>query len=251
MDARRHRRVVSRETLWIPSPFRGDRVFSPREKAHLWQDGRGAVTDRVQLYTLPISHYCVSAERMLAFKGVRYRRRPTHYHEREELLQVSGQDYVPTMLWNGQVVTWNEIPEFLDRVHPDPPLLPAGLAGLARSLENWGHQVVEERVWRAVVTQVPATFRDPVERWVFEEMQTRSRGPWHVLKARRKEFLGDLWPYFHMIDEMLKGREWLLDQPTLADFGIYGGLSPWMTVGERIPPRYRNLARWVARVGRL
>jgi len=29
------------------------------------------------------------------------------------------------------------------------------------------------------------------ERWVFEEMQTRARGPWHVLESRRAEFRDD------------------------------------------------------------
>ena len=203
---------------------------------------------KVRLYSLPISHYCVSADRMLAYKGVRFETRYAPYHDRQELLRVSGQDYVPALAWGRTIVPWKEIPEFLDRVVPEPPILPPGAAGLARTLENWGHQVLEEKAWQASVTKLLPRLRDARERWVFEEMQTRARGPWHVLEARRPEFARQLAPYLGLIDEMLEGREWILDRPTVADFGIYGGLSPWLAAGEAIPKELSNLGRWVRRI---
>jgi glutathione S-transferase len=209
------------------------------------------MTDRVELYFLTPSHYCVSVERMLAHKRVRAKKVSAPYHDRQELLRRTGQDYVPTLIWNGKAVTWKEIPAFLDQVRPDPPLLPAGQEGLALTLENWGHQVLEERVWRAVVTRIPKVLKTESERWVFEEMQTRARGPWHVLEARRPEFVRDLEEYFGFVEQMLQGREWILGTPSLADFGIYGSLSPWWTSGEKIPTRFPALRAWVARVGAL
>jgi len=206
------------------------------------------MTDRIELYFLPPSHYCVSVDRMLAYKGIRPKLIYAPYNDRQELLRRTGQDYVPTLIWNGKAVTWPEIPAFLDEVRPDPPLLPRGREGVARTLENWGHLVLEERVWRAVVTQMPKMFKTAAERWVFEEMQTRARGPWHVLKARRAEYVRDLMEYFAFVDEMVRDKDWILDTPSLADFGIYGGLSPWLTVGERIPARFPALRSWVARV---
>jgi glutathione S-transferase len=209
------------------------------------------MTDRVRLFYHPVSHYCVSAERMLRFKRIRFETVYTPYHDHQELLRVSGQDYVPTLEWNGKCIVWSDIPSFLDRARARPPLIPPGKAGLARALENWGHLVLEERVWRAVVTRVPPTMKDAQERWVFEEMQTRARGPWSVLEHRRKEFVEDLLPYFEMVDSMLEGREWILDEPTVADFGIYGGLSPWLAVGEKIPARFAHVVRWVNRIKKL
>ncbi|HTW39362.1 MAG TPA: glutathione S-transferase family protein [Thermoplasmata archaeon] len=206
------------------------------------------MTARVRLFYHPISHYCVSAERMLRFKGIRAEVVYTPYHDHQALIRASGQDYIPTLDWSGRFVTWSEIPAFLDRVQPTPQLVPPGKAGLARTLESWGHLVLEERVWRAVVTQVPPTLRDDEERWVFEELQTRARGPWAVLAHRRKEFVADLSGYFGLVDAMLKGREWVLDEPTVADFGIYGSLSPWTTVGERLPSKYPHLVRWAQRI---
>jgi glutathione S-transferase len=202
----------------------------------------------VRLFYHPISHYCVSAERMLRFKRIRFETVYTPYHNHQELIRASGQDYIPTLDWGGEFVPWSEIPAFLDRAQPRPELVPTGKAGLARTLESWGHLVLEERVWRAVVTRVPPTLRDDEERWVFEEMQTRSRGPFSVLEGRRPEFVADLGEYFGLVDSMVKGREWILDEPTVADFGIFGGLSPWTTVGERIPAKYPHLSRWSKRI---
>lgn len=203
---------------------------------------------RPKLYYMPISHYCVSAERILAFKKIDFDLIPTYYHDRQDLLKATGQDYVPTLIWKNKAVMWYDIPDFLEKAKPKPTLFPHGDRGLAKTLENWGHQVVEERVWRYVVTKVPPVLEDDRERWVFEEMQTRSRGPWHVLELRRDEFRKDMLAYLGMIDSMLDGRDWLLGEPSLADFGVYGSLSPLLTVGERLPNELPRLGKWVKRI---
>ena len=145
------------------------------------------MASRPLLYAYDISHYCVSADRILAFKGVDFDTRYVPYHDKTELIKATGQDYVPTLIWDSKPVMWYDIPDFLETVRPKPSLYPDGQRGLAVTLEHWGHQVLEERVWRYVVTKVPRVLHDDVERWVFEEMQTRARGPWHVLEMRREE----------------------------------------------------------------
>ncbi|MCI4354940.1 MAG: glutathione S-transferase C-terminal domain-containing protein, partial [Thermoplasmata archaeon] len=108
--------------------------------------------------------------------------------------------------------------------------------------------VLEEKIWRAVLTEVPPILGDDRERWVFEEMQTRARGPWHVLVQRRAEFEAEAVETLAMVDRILVDRAWILGEPSLADFGIFGSLSPWLTVGRRIPPELPHLARWVERI---
>ena len=203
---------------------------------------------RPALYSMPISHYCVSAERMLAFKGVTFDTVYVPYHDKRELIKATGQDYVPTLIWDGRPVMWHEIPDFLERVRPTPSLYPEGSKALATTLEHWGHQVLEERVWRYAVTRVPPVLRDDLERWVFEEMQTRARGPWHVLKMRREEFQEDMRKHLRMVEAMLEGREWILGKPSLADFGVFGSVSPLLTVGERMPADLPRLAAWCGRI---
>ena len=206
---------------------------------------------RVVLYSMSISHYCVSADRMLAFKGVPFESIHVPYHDRRELLKATGTDYVPTLVWDGDVVMWHDIPDFLEARRPEPTLYPYGNRGLAATIEHWGHQVLEERVWRYVVTKVPPVLRDEHERWVFEEMQTRARGPWHVLEMRREEFREDMVKPLGMVEAMLDGREWVLGAPGLADFGVYGSLSPLFTIGETIPAEFPRLRAWADRIRRL
>ena len=104
---------------------------------------------RPQFYTLTPSHYCVCIDRALAYKGIAVERVNVPYHDKRQLLRETGQDYVPALKWDGKVVTWKEIPEFLDRRQPTPTLFPPGQEGVAALLESWGHDVLEERVWRA------------------------------------------------------------------------------------------------------
>ncbi len=111
--------------------------------------------------------------------------------------------------------------------------------------------MLEERVWRTVVTEIPPFLGDDFERWTFEEMQTRARGPWHILKARRAEFRRELQPYFALLEGTLVDREWVLGVPSIADFGLYGGLWPWLLVGHPIPRAYPRLAAWVERVRKI
>jgi len=206
------------------------------------------MSPRPKLYGYPISHYCISAERMLAFKGIPYDSVYVPYHDKRELIRATGQDYVPALVWDGRFVPWDQIPDFLEEEQPHPTLYPGGARGLAHTLENWGHQVIEERVWRYVVTRVPPVLKDDQERWVFEEMQTRARGPWSVLELRREEFRADMEKHIQLIEEMLDRREWLLESPSLADFGVYGGLSPLFAVGDRIPSRFRRTQAWCHRI---
>jgi len=203
------------------------------------------------LYTEPFSHYCVSADRILAFKGIAYDPIAVPYHDKRDLLAATGQDYVPTLMWEGKPVFWYDLPDFLEKAQPKPTLYPWGQKGLAAVLEHWGHQVLEERVWRYVVTKVPPKLGSDLERWTFEEMQTRARGPWHVLEMRRDEFKEDMEKHLAMVDAILDGRDWILGEPSLADFGIYGGMYPLLFVGETVPEGLPRLARWVDRIGKL
>jgi glutathione S-transferase len=54
-----------------------------------------------------------------------------------------------------------------------------------------------------------------------------------------------------MVDAMLDGRDWILGEPSLADFGIYGSLSPLLTAGEKIPKEFTRLAKWALIIERL
>ena len=202
----------------------------------------------VRLFYAPWSHYCVCAELQLAMKGISATVVPVAYHDKTELIAATGQDYVPALAWDGRAVAWGEIPEFLEREAPTPTLFPHGQVGAATLLERWGHQVLEEKVWKYVVPRVAETFADPRERWVFEMVQERVRGPFEVLEGRRPEFLRELSEELGWVERALDGRDYVLGAPSLADCGIYGGLSPLRLVGESVPAKFGRLSDWVARM---
>ncbi len=206
------------------------------------------VAPRPVLYSLRPSHYCACIERALALKGIRFDTVEVPYHDKRRLLRDTHQDYAPAMRHGHRIVAWEDLPRYVERLAPAPTLYPPGRAALAETLENWGHEVLEARVWPAVVTEIGAQFRDPVEAWVFEEMQSRTRGSFDSLRARRAELDAAVMPHFERIDRMLVGREYLLDQPSLADCGVYGGLWPWLLARGSAPARFGRLNRWIARV---
>src|SRR3989304_2880591 len=87
---------------------------------------RGIMASRPTLYSMPISHWCISADRMLAFKGVPFDTTYVPYHDKTELIAARGQDYVPTLVWDGKPVMWYDIPDFLERERPGATLDPWG-----------------------------------------------------------------------------------------------------------------------------
>jgi glutathione S-transferase len=185
---------------------------------------------------------------MLAFKRIPFEEVYVPYHDKRDLLKVTGQDYVPSLTWGPTFVPWYDIPTFLEQQVPQPTLYPMGMGGAAKVIEHWGHEVLEERVWRAVVTEVPPVLKSDHERWVFEEMQTRARGPWHVLQSRKGEFEKDVEKHLQMVEEMLDGKPWILGEPSVADFGVYGGMSPLFTIGRKLPSSMKATRAWAARI---
>ncbi len=196
------------------------------------------------LFYLRPSHYCISAERMLSYKGIPFRQVNVPYHDKRELIRETQQDYVPALRWNGDVVTWTQVADFLEETKPRPSLFPGRHHGLPAALASWAHGLLEERVWRLVVTRMPSVFDDEVERWVFEEMQTRARGSFSVLASREAEFREDLGTYLALLNDVVAEQPWMLGEPSLADFATFGALGPLALVGERLPRDLRSLIRW-------
>ncbi len=97
-------------------------------RPQLFRDSRvgGTMAASVQLYAMPISHWCVSADRMLAFKGIPFESLYVAYHDKEELLAATGQDYVPTLMWDDRAVMW------YDALRMDKIIFPHGFPPVVR-----------------------------------------------------------------------------------------------------------------------
>lgn len=207
---------------------------------------------KVVLWEMRLSHHCVKAEKLLDFKGVPYESRAVPYHDKRELLKASGQDYVPWLQWDGKGVPWYELVDFVEAQVPQPSAFPPGMQGQARLLEQWAHDILEEMVWRYVVPEVPATFKDEHERWVFEELQERKRGSFEGLKEKQPKAFEDMKKHFALVELALKDHDYLLgDAPSLADFATYGAVCPLAYVGKDIPREFPRMRAWHQRVAKV
>ena len=206
----------------------------------------------VLLYGLDLSHYVVKVKRVLAYKGIPFQFEYAPYHDRQDLLAVSGQDYVPYLLWEDQGVTWSEIPDFLEKKVPTPTIYPKGQRHVARMLDSWAHDVVEEMVWRVVAPDARKTFKDPKEAWVFEELQMRKRGDLDEMMLFKQKHTKAMIATLKPAEERLAESAFLLgDEPSLADFALYGATNPLPYTGNPIPRELPHIKAWRERVEKI
>lgn len=208
------------------------------EKAVLWQEG--------------FSHHCVKAAKLLNFKGIRYTTKEVGYHDKRELLKASGQDYVPWLQWGTQGVPWHEIVDFVEKQAPTPTAFPQGTQGQARIVEQWAHDILEERVWRYAVPDFGQVFKDDVERWVFEEIQFWKRGSMESLRAKQPAAFEDMKKHLRFVEDALRNHDYILgDQPSLADFAAYGAIDPLRYVKREVPAEFPRIRAWQQRVAKI
>jgi glutathione S-transferase len=135
---------------------------------------------------------------------------------------------------------------------PNPSIYPNGTRAVAKAIENWAHYRIEEIVWRYVVADFPKTFKDDLERWVFVEMQERTRGPLEVMEMRKPAFKAEMDAHLQIIDDMLKDQKFLLaDSPSLADFAAFGAIYPLSYSGNDLPQKFKNLGTWYSSIDRI
>lgn len=59
----------------------------------------------------PFSHWCVKVTKILNYKEIKYEVKNVGYHDKTELIEATGQDYVPAIINNGQIITYADIPD--------------------------------------------------------------------------------------------------------------------------------------------
>ncbi|MGQ0537264.1 MAG: glutathione S-transferase family protein [Methanobacteriota archaeon] len=208
---------------------------------------------KARLFYLRPSHYCEKARAILSFKKIPFELVNVPYGDHQAVIKASGQDYVPFIEVAGEKgVLWPDVADWAEKAKPDPTIYPNGTRAEARVFENWAHQVVEEEVWKYVVSDMVKTFSDPQERWVFEEMQLRKRGPLEIMATRKPEFLGGVKHVCGLAEDRLASKAYLLgDKPSLADFALFGALHPLGLSGNEIPKEFGALRKWHQRVAKL
>lgn len=197
------------------------------------------------LYEEPWSHWCVKARKIMDYKKIKYRANKVGAYDKRELIEATGQDYVPALVEGKQVITYANIPDYLETVAPVPSIYPNNTRGVAKAIENWAHYRLEDIVWQYSVPDMPKTFRDDVERWVFVEMQEIKRGPLEILEARRPKLRAQMEEHFQILEDMLTEQRFLLgEEASLADFAVFGAISPLLYSGNSFPAEFNRLTAW-------
>ena len=193
----------------------------------------------------PFSHWCVKARKILDYKQIKYETKNVGYHDKRELVKATGQDYVPALLNDGQIITYPNVPDFLEQLRAIPTIYPDKTKALTKAIENWAHYRLEDVVWRYAVVDFPKTFKDDLERWVFVEMQELKHGPLQLMETKRPEFKADMEAHFQIIEDMLKDHRFLVaDTPSLADFAVFGAVNPLVYSGNKFPEKFAKLRAW-------
>jgi glutathione S-transferase len=204
------------------------------------------------LFQEPFSHWCVKVQKILNYKQIRFESKNVGYHDKRELIKATGQDYVPAIVDGEKIVTYPEIPDYLESLAPSPSIYPNGTRNLAKLIENWAHYRLEEIVWRYCVADFPKTFKDDQERWVFVEIQELKRGPLELMEARKPTFKADMETHFQILDDMLHNHKFLLTEaPSLADFAVFGAIYPLCYSGNEISSKFKHLQAWYRSIERI
>jgi glutathione S-transferase len=182
----------------------------------------------LRVYRIPFSTNVERVALALAHKGVGVEWIDVDPDDRSEVVRVSGQELVPVVEHDGQVLTDSPvILEYLEERYPERPLLPADPARRAevRVFCAWFN-----RVWKRAPNAIVA-----------EEARTRA-------DAARIAALGEeLRGTRDLFEELLAGRDFLLGEVSLADVTAFPFLKYAVLWQEGDPDRFHEVLReWLA-----
>ena len=200
----------------------------------------------MRLYSVPISTNVERVTLALAHKGLRVEHVEVPYDDRSEILRVSGQELVPVLVADGEVVSDSTvILEWLENRFPEPPLFPGEPARRAEAMVfvDWFNRVWK-RAPNVIATELEGDTPD-------EEVVAR-----HVVELR-----GSL----DVFEALLDGREYLLgDELSVADCAAFPFLKfgllwtdddPYVfhaVLRDHLrPDAHPRVAAWIGRVDEL
>jgi glutathione S-transferase len=196
----------------------------------------------VKLYTGPISLFSAKVRIALDEKGlvpeehvsVGWSLQDRYLPHHPDVVRLNPRRKVPIMVDGELVISESTvICEYLDEVHPEPPLLPRTPAARARcrTLEALADEELFPPLWDLIEEAfypAPEVGRDT-------KRLDAARAAIAALQAE--------------LDAELAGREYLCDDYSVADIANFVMLSAAATMGAPPDPGLGNLAGWLGRTG--
>jgi glutathione S-transferase len=211
-----------------------------------------------RLFQFRPSPLCAKIRKILEFKGLEYDLVEVDYHDRAELLAVTGQIQVPALeLEGGEVAVDSDwIVTRLEALSPDPAVIPPVSGGLHRALTRYFEGEFGTALLRMAMPDLLDFYRHQGEQQLaFFQMIHDARhgaGFCERMAAESEPNLPQVLEILAPLDEALTEKAFLLGRLGLADFALYAQLWRLGFTGEvKIPQEFANLREFYFRLDRL
>ena len=211
-----------------------------------------------RLFQFHPSPLCAKIRKILEFKGLEYEVVEVDYHDRAELLAVSGQIQVPALDLAGAEVAVDSgwIVMRLETLFPEPAVIPPISRGLHLTLTRYFEGDFAAVLLRLAMPDLLEFYRRQGDQQFafFQMVQDGKYGPGFCerMAAEQEANLLQASEILAPVDEALAEKAFLLGRLGLADFALYGQLWRLGFTGEvKIPGEFANLREFFARLDRL
>jgi len=186
-----------------------------------------------KLYQFQDSPFCHKVKIVMAEKNLTYDTVEVPRNDKTELIRVSGQEFVPVLVDDGNVLVDSTfISEYLENTYPEPRIYPQKEAdkGLALMIEDWADEVL-----CGTRRQAFFEFRKPAGQM----------NPKIVDAALRM-----LNVHFSVLDRLLSDKKFLVgDAYSLADISVYVQINRYQdSMKMEVPAEYKRVREWFSRV---
>lgn len=220
----------------------------------------------IVLYEYEISPFCEKVRRGLAYKGLAYKKVECGGMSYGELKRINPRRKVPVLEHNGRrIVDSSDILNYLEQLQPKPTLYANTAEDRAQIhlLEDWAdesliwHEVymrfhvqpTADRLARRIGRNMPAWMR-PLAPQIVLPLIRHMGNVQGVGRKSRDVVEAELHRHYEMLDELLKGRKFLVtSHMTAADLAVSAMIWGLIDAGQRDDiDAYPRLAAWYERV---
>ncbi len=189
----------------------------------------------MKLYDFPLSPYCQKVRLVLTEKGLSYDKVFVDLTKNEqrspEFLRLNPYGKVPVLVDDEEVIYDSTfINEYLDDEYPHPPLRlePSGDRARARMFEDFA-----DTSFTAQCGLLYAELRKPEDQ---------------IDQERVLRYQGDLIRVLEFLDRQLNGKDYLVDEFSLADLAFTPRLLILSQLGVQLPSRLKSVSAWIERL---
>lgn len=189
----------------------------------------------MKLYDFPLSPYCQKVRLVLTEKDLAYDKMfvdlTKNEQRRPEFQRLNPYSKVPVLDDDGEIVYDSTfINEYLDDEYPHPPLRPEASGDRARM------RMFEDFADTSFTPQcglLYAEVRKPEDQ---------------IDQERAQRYRGDLIRVIEFLDRQLAGKDYLVDEFSLADLAFVPRLLILSQLGVELPSRLKHVSAWIERL---